>query len=75
MTWQLHSAMQLLSPRPALLGAGKRGGGPEYRDSFLVGGALRTAQMLYLYRFSMNLIATGALQMRANGLNHLKATP
>ena len=38
-TWQLHSAMQLLSPRPALLGAGKRGG-PEYRDSFLVGWAL-----------------------------------
>ena len=64
--------MQLLSPRPVLLGAGKRGGEPEYRDSFFVGWVLRTAQMLY--RFSMNLIAAGALQMRASGSNYLKET-
>ena len=74
-TWQLHSSMQLLSPRPALLGACKRGGArnTEYRDSFFVGWALRPALMLY--RFSMNLIAAGALQMRARGSKHLKQTP
>ena len=54
-TRQLHSSMQLLSPRPVLLGACKRGGRQEYRipDSFLVGWALCTlAALLLLYSLS-----------------------
>ena len=87
-TKQLHSAVQL--PAHALRSsAHAKGVGPEYRDSFLVGWALRTLLALMLYPFSrvrekagmrgllvsMLLIAAGALQMRAGGSKYLKQIP
>ena len=76
-TWQLHSSMQLLSPRPALLGACKRGGGPKYQIASLWASAAHDANALpLLYEFDSCWRAPDKRQRlktpKADSIKHLQ---